>query len=658
MGGLRHMILGLCAGLAPLSAGAEVRALLVGVSDYLVLDADLRGPANDVRLMARTLAARGADRITVLADPTRVPEAEEAPTRAAILAALSALGEGLGPGDTAIFYFSGHGSQAPDLNGDEAGGYDEIFLPADAAGWSGSTGTVENALVDDELGPIFQQMLDRGVQVVGLIDACHSATGFRALGDAAGVARYVPPTLLGLPAEAAPVAGGQAAPPLTGDFAFLYSSQSDERSFEFPLGDPEDPSTWYGDFTRSLAAVLAGVPDLTWGQALEAARDAMRGGSGGAVQAPDGEGPGLASPVFGGAAAEGRLRIEGGKVQAGLLDGLAEGAVVAVYAGAAGGEPLGRATLASVGPTTSEVGALPEGARFAEVVQPGAPRPLRLAPPVAADPSDPESVALARRFAEAAATLDGVAVAGGPVDAGVVVTGGVAVLTGPGGVVDPQGPGSSPRLTGDPAAALDRAARVHRLYAALALAAGGARGFTIPGVGLTATATRIAGSPAGPDCGPTDAPETPWREGEIVGHCDQIWLTLSNTAIEAQDVTVLYIGRDLSISPIWPPSGLSNRVAFGESQEIGMEIRAPGGGPGTEEIVVIAVPAGANAPRTVLTGLADAAPTRALGEGAQALETWLLSAADPETVTRNFGFTGALPQPKITRIGLSLGTQD
>ena len=32
-------------------AAAEVRAVLVGVGDYLTLDADLKGPANDVRLM-------------------------------------------------------------------------------------------------------------------------------------------------------------------------------------------------------------------------------------------------------------------------------------------------------------------------------------------------------------------------------------------------------------------------------------------------------------------------------------------------------------------------------------------------------------------------------------------------------------------------------
>lgn len=41
----------------PNAALAELRAVLVGVSDYLTLDADLKGSANDVRLMAQALAA-------------------------------------------------------------------------------------------------------------------------------------------------------------------------------------------------------------------------------------------------------------------------------------------------------------------------------------------------------------------------------------------------------------------------------------------------------------------------------------------------------------------------------------------------------------------------------------------------------------------------
>ncbi|TAG18764.1 MAG: caspase family protein, partial [Rhodobacterales bacterium] len=220
-------LLSLAAFLTATPVPAEVRAVLVGVSDYLVLDADLKGPANDVRLMAETLALRGVApaAMTVLTtDPSDLPEGVSVapPLREGILAAMEAVAATSSPGDTVVFYFSGHGAQAPDMSGDEGGGYDEILLPADAAGWKGAIGAVENAILDDELQLWAQGMLSRGVQVVGLIYACHSATGFRAVGGA-GVARVVDDGALGIPADVVPVAG-EPVPPLSGDFVFLYSS--------------------------------------------------------------------------------------------------------------------------------------------------------------------------------------------------------------------------------------------------------------------------------------------------------------------------------------------------------------------------------------------------------------------------------------------------
>jgi metacaspase-1 len=102
-----------------------------------------------------------------------------------------------------VFYFSGHGAQAPDLSGDEGGGYDELLLPADAAGWKGAIGAVENAILDDELQAWAQATLAKGVKVIGLIDACHSATGFRAVGGQ-GVAKVIDEAQLGIPDDVTP----------------------------------------------------------------------------------------------------------------------------------------------------------------------------------------------------------------------------------------------------------------------------------------------------------------------------------------------------------------------------------------------------------------------------------------------------------------------
>ncbi|MGB0440987.1 MAG: caspase family protein, partial [Paracoccaceae bacterium] len=145
------------AGLGVQQAEAKIRALVIGVSDYAYIDADLRGPANDVGLVADMLAARGAlgVDVQVLAEAdVRLPDGfgvAAQPTRQHILDGFDALAAQAQAGDTVFVFFSGHGSQAPDLNGDEAGGFDEILLARDTKGWSGEKGLVEGAIVDDEL---------------------------------------------------------------------------------------------------------------------------------------------------------------------------------------------------------------------------------------------------------------------------------------------------------------------------------------------------------------------------------------------------------------------------------------------------------------------------------------------------------------------------
>jgi len=319
---------------APVPAWAErVRAVLVGVGDYAYLDADLQGPVNDVGLMARALMARGvaATDITVLADPgAEVPTgaAQGVPNRAVILSALTGAVETSGRGDTVVFYFSGHGAQAPDLDGDEGGGLDEIFLPRDTRGWNGGIGAVENAIVDDELSVITALAATRGVRLVGIIDACHSGTGFRALPERGARARYVSPAQLSLPD--AVEGASAAAPPPPGDYVFLYAAQSDQRAYEYPVGEAR---VWHGDFTRALTTVMTEVRDLTWAGLTEAATAQMQRSAGFGAQTPDVEGPLLDAPVFGGdAPGLARIALEGRTLRAGLVRGITQGSTLNLFA--------------------------------------------------------------------------------------------------------------------------------------------------------------------------------------------------------------------------------------------------------------------------------------------------------------------------------------
>ena len=614
-------------------ASAEVHAVLVGVSDYLYLDADLKGPGNDLRLMAETLEARGIapDRMTLLtSDLTSLPPgaATAEPTRAGILAALDDVAQKAAPGDTVVFYFSGHGGQAPDLSGDEGGGYDEIFLPADAKDWKGSIGAVENAIVDDELQAWAQGLMDRDITLVGLIDACHSATGFRALG-AQGNPRGLPPEALSVPDDVTPAEGGTPEPPLEGEFVFLYSSQSDQRSFEYPLADG---SEWHGEFTLRLAEVLRSAPEASWAQVLAATSDAMVQGP--ARQLPDGEGTLMDAPVFGQGVAGRRVQVTDGALAGGLLQGMNEGDTVAFYASAAGGDPLAEATLAKVEARRATLtDPLPEGALWAEVVAPAAPSALRLGAPVRADAADGHDYA-----GWTAALTDP---APQPDLVPVLVDGTVA-LAGADGVLDPAGPGSTPRIRPEPgetpadalARVMDEASHALRLRKLFAGMAGRSLTGKAP---LEARYERRPGQPDGETCGKPGALE-PVDPEQGLQPCDQLWVTVTNVSGKEVDVSALYFNADFTVAPLWPSRGLSNRLAPGESARVGMLI-TPDSTSALDELMLLAVPVDEFGARVDLTRLAEPQMSRAYPDADSGPEIWLMGRMDPETEETTRGFS-------------------
>ena len=67
-----------------------------------------------------------------------------------------------------MFYFSGHGSQQINYNGDEIDGYDETFCPMEYQ--------TEGIILDDEISETIVRPLPPGVKLHAIIDACHSGT--------------------------------------------------------------------------------------------------------------------------------------------------------------------------------------------------------------------------------------------------------------------------------------------------------------------------------------------------------------------------------------------------------------------------------------------------------------------------------------------------
>ena len=264
----------LCVLAAP-SQAANHWALLVGVSEYPALgpERQLRGPRNDVIALRDTLSGMqgGWRRMSVLADG--VPQADGLPTRAAIAGNLERLARDVEPGDFVVIYFSGHGSQQPAAaDRDEADGLDEIFLPRDIGRWDGKIGSVRNALTDDDIQRFIQPILAAGARVWAVFDTCHSGTITRgALLAGEEVQRAVRPSELGVPLFSpraartiSEAAHGQRA--WSDKLVVFSAAQSDQSTPELrlPAGDPARVE--HGLFTYTLVRALRTNGATSYGQ--------------------------------------------------------------------------------------------------------------------------------------------------------------------------------------------------------------------------------------------------------------------------------------------------------------------------------------------------------------------------------------------------------
>ncbi|VFM97437.1 MAG: Caspase domain-containing protein [Candidatus Kentron sp. G] len=99
--------------------------------------------------------------------------------------------DGVGSGDSALFYFSGHGSRIPDESGDETEDHrDEVLVTHD---FRQAGSTLKNALIDDDLQKLIGRVKTKRLLI--LVDACHSGTATKGLftnrymSDTEGVAK-------------------------------------------------------------------------------------------------------------------------------------------------------------------------------------------------------------------------------------------------------------------------------------------------------------------------------------------------------------------------------------------------------------------------------------------------------------------------------------
>ena len=258
----------------------ERYAVLVGVGEYVNLAEkfQLQGPPNDAQLAREyLLTVEGFDVANVfwLADDAPLP-----PTRANILAAFDELDRLVQAGDFVLLHLSGHGSRQPAVPGDpdEHDGYDEIFLPADAADWDDSIASVRNAITDNELGAFISSYRNKGADVWLVVDSCHAGTMARGAGDDDVVERFVDPYLeLDVPQPSGSAGGlgaGSAGPSFVdryqtdeqGMLVAFSAAHSSERAPEMRLPRGDESGEIRGLLSHNIFTALGLFPGVSYRQ--------------------------------------------------------------------------------------------------------------------------------------------------------------------------------------------------------------------------------------------------------------------------------------------------------------------------------------------------------------------------------------------------------
>lgn len=148
-------------------ANAGKRALICGVT-YKKQKYKLKGTLTDVYNIKDLLMNQyhfPANAIRVLTEENDPPRA---PTKENMEEGLRWLVKGCRPGDSLVFYFSGHGLRQPDFDNDEVDGFDETLCPVDFK--------TKGLILDNDINAMIVRPLPKGVTLHAIIDACYSGT--------------------------------------------------------------------------------------------------------------------------------------------------------------------------------------------------------------------------------------------------------------------------------------------------------------------------------------------------------------------------------------------------------------------------------------------------------------------------------------------------
>lgn len=160
------------------------RALIIGIGVQKDVSWTKINGDKDVPYVLRMLQNAGYTDVRTLVN--------EQATKADIVSAFKKLAAKCKTGDMVYVQFSGHGQLVTDVNGDEADGWDEAWIPYDAYLKYDRKDRGEKHLIDDEINVLLtgirNKIGDSGKLLV-VVDACHSGDSSR--GDEDEVIRGV-----------------------------------------------------------------------------------------------------------------------------------------------------------------------------------------------------------------------------------------------------------------------------------------------------------------------------------------------------------------------------------------------------------------------------------------------------------------------------------
>lgn len=222
------MTLGMCMSGQALAVD---KALIIGVEHYALSSINLKGIDLDVK-MARDMALY----MGILPENIHVLMDDQATLSGVRDQMKNWLGQGVASTDRVFFYYSGHGTQVPDKNNEEADGLDEAMVLYDVDGKS-----YKGLYIDDDFGKDLKSIPSQNMVV--MVDACHSGTGTRNIsfegGNSFNVKEGMPKfvNLFNLkPGVHKDVSGGQLADGAEENYLAIAAAQDNQQSIATQKG--------------------------------------------------------------------------------------------------------------------------------------------------------------------------------------------------------------------------------------------------------------------------------------------------------------------------------------------------------------------------------------------------------------------------------------